>query len=418
MPLIEEAHKAARILLDHAYVRIVARASPDAICASALLTHALRRENVDFHVSWTRRLDEARLQTLAEERSDCTVLIGLGGDAARPESGAVRTIVMDAGPMTLQGDALVHDDAALSSLAHLVAAGISRRNVDLAPLALAGVIGSMRHIGGFRGLDAEILREAIEARILLREPSLGLEGTTLHAALAQLSAPYIAGITGRARNVKKLLTDMDLAGEMPPSSVKLPDAERIGDFLALRLLQQGAPDASLDALYRPVLRALNGPHMGLESGDTAHLAEAACIADRCGLAFAALWPDAAAAGEAGDLVTGAREALVQALVAAERDAKTEGRLIIAEAPSATLCRPLVDRLALSRGPPGALLVAHAPDGDGTYLALRSFGGHNAGEIARKVAPLAGAITAGNASEAHLFAPDATRALKSLAEALS
>src|SRR5687767_4637765 len=108
MALIEEAHKAARTLLDHAYVRIVARAEPDATCAAALLAHALRRENVDFHVSWTRRLDEATLKAIGDERPDCVVAVGLSGDAAAGEVPAARTLVIDAATPTLAGEAVVH----------------------------------------------------------------------------------------------------------------------------------------------------------------------------------------------------------------------------------------------------------------------------------------------------------------------
>ena len=394
MALIEEAHKAARILLDHAYVRLVVRADADATCAAALLAHALRRENVDFHVSWTRALDEAALQTLAHERPDCLVTIGLWAGSSAAELPAARHIALDveAGPTRV--DAGVHDDAALASLAHLVAAGVSRRNVDLAPLAVAGMFGAWRHVGGFRGLDAEVLQEALDARIMLRESALALHGSTLLNALSQLDAPFVAGVTGRARNAKKLLSDLDLSADASPGSLADAAAEQVGSFLTLRLLQQGATDAALDALFRPALRGLQGPHTGLECGDMARLAESACASGRCGLAFAALWPDPSAVAEAIELAGAFREELVAALLRAERDARREGGLFVVEAPRPELCRALADRVATSLAPRDCVTLVHAPEGDGAFVATRAFGGREARSF---------------------WVPDASRAIKTLSE---
>lgn len=415
MPLLEEAHKAARTLLDHAYVRIIARSTPDATFAAALLAHALRREGVDFHVSWARRLDARVADALAEERPDLLVLVGLSGDAALAAPTAGRRIAIDHAAPTLDADAAVHDDASLAGLAHLVAAGVSKRNVDLAPLAIAGALASWRHVGGWRGLDAEILQDAVASGVVQREASMSLPGATLVGALAQLDAPFVAGVTGRARNVKKLVSDLHLPGDGQPAALAHDDGERLGSFLAARLLQQRAPDAAFDALFRPTLRALQGPHTGLEAGDLARQVEAACASGRCGLAFSALWPDPAAGGESADLLGAVREELVAALLRAERDARREGRLFVAEAPRAELCRPLADRLALSLARAECVTVVHAPEGEGAFVALRSWSGS---VDCADVVTRAGGPSAGTAREAHLWTPDATRALKALAEAVA
>ena len=412
MPLLEEAHKAARTLLDHAYVRIVARAEPDAVCAAALLALALRREGVDFHVSWVRRLDEAALAGLAEERADLLVLVGLSGDAASAAPAAARRIVIENGSPTLEGDAIVHADASLASIAHLVGVGISKRNRDLAPLALAGALASMRHVPGWRGLDAEVLSEAVEGGVVQRELALALPGTTLLGALTQLDAPFVAGVTGRARNVKKILAELGLDADAPPGALGEDGAERLGSLLTARLLQQDVPDAALDALFRPSLRALHGPHTGLDATELAAIADAACAAGQPGLAFGALWPDPSAAGDALQALAAAREEMVAALLRAERDGRREGRLYVVEAARAGLCRPLADRLALSLAPAGCLVVVHAPDVGGAFVALRSWSVDCAG-AARRVGILAG----GSAREAHFWTPDATHAVKALAEAL-
>lgn len=427
MALIEEAHKAARTLLDHAYVRLVARAEPDAVCAAALLGHALRRENVDFHVTWTPRVTEALAASLAEERNDCLVLIGLSGDSAVADVVAARKVVIDRSQGAFPAEATLDPrhasestEAGLASLAHLVAVAMSKRNRDLAPLAVTGALAAGRHVGGFRGLDAEVLSEAVDAGLLLQEPALGLHGPTLLQALGQMDSPFVAGVTGRARNVKKLVADLKLSSDAPPASLAEADAERLGSFLTLRLLAQGAPDAALDALYRPTLRGLQGPHTGLEAGELARAVEAACAASRSGLGFAALWPDSAAGAELIEIAAQARDELVAALLRAERDARAEGGLHVVDAPREGLCAPLALRVALSLCPAGRVAVARHAGPEGTTFALRAFHAANLAHAARHAAQAVGGHSWGDAREARLWAPaaEADRALKALAEALA
>lgn len=416
MTLVEEAHRAARLLLDHAYVRIVARAEPDAVCAAALLGHALRRETIDFHVSWLPRLTAAHADRLDEERADLLVTIGLAGDADRALTG--RRIALDREPAAPGAEATLdarEGEAApsLAALAHLVAVGISKRNRDLAPLALAGWRAAGEPASA---LDDSILREAIDTSLVAKEARLALSGPTLTQALAQLDAPYVAGLTGRARNVKKLVADLDLAGDAPPGSLDAAQTERLGSFLAARLLQQRAPDAAFDALFRPGLRALQGPCTGLEAGDLARLVENACAVGRCGLGFAALWPDPAVGGELVEVAETTREERVAAMMRAERDARREGRLLVLEAPREALCAGLAERAALSM--PGDLVVATHVDADEARLALRSHeGGPDAGAAARYAAQVAGGKAHGTTRNATLVGRDAGRLLKALAEAL-
>lgn len=428
MALIEEAHKAARLLLDHSYVRILARDDPDAVCAAALLGHALRRENVDFHVSWLPRLDEANARALEEERNDATVLLGLSQDAQAGWAAGGRTVVLETTRAALPGEAVLdaahstesRPEMSLSALAHLVGVAVSKRNRDLAPLALSGATATRRHLGGWHGLDAEILSESVDADILYAEPGLALHGATLLTAISTLESPFVAGVTGRARNVKKLLGELRLNGDAPPSSVAGHDAERLGSLLAVRLLTQEAPDVSLDALFRPCHRALQGPHTGMEVGEMARLVEAACVSGRCGLAFAALWPEPAAGAEVVDAASAVRDELVAALLRAERDLRAEDRLRVAEAPRAALVGALADRVAMALAPADALAVARHAAPEGVTLGLRAYlpGEADVGKAARAAAHACDGHAWGEHGRARAWVPAAEegRFLKAMAEA--
>lgn len=427
MALIEEAHKAARLLLDHAYVRIAARAEPDAVCAAAILTHALRRENVDVHVTWLARLDSHAAQALADEAPEALMLLGLSGDDAHSPPAGARRIALDRANATLDAEAILdparshdaHAELSLSALAQLVAIGISRRSADLAPLALAGALCA--HAGRPSGLDAEIAADAVDSETMVRAPTLSLHGPTLTQALAQLDVPYVAGLTGRARNVKKLVGELGLAGDAPPTGVEGADAEKLGSYLALRLLEQGAPDAALDALFRPAHRALKGPLTGFEMGDVARRVEAACAAGRPSLAFAAAWPDSGALAEIAEIGSAARDEIVAALLRAERERRVEGALVVADAPRATACALVADRVATSLAPAGATSVARHADAVHVTLAARAIGGKaHVGKALRHAAAATGALVVGTRGEGRASVPVEHEGhfLKALAEALA
>lgn len=409
MSLVEEAQKAARLLHEHAYVRILARAGDaDAACAAALLAHAMRREGIDFHVTWTARLDAPAAHMLSEEKNDALVLLGLGGDASEREPMAGRKLIVDHDAQPLPGEAVLHDDASLASLSSMVAVALSPRNLDLAPLALAGAVAARRHILGWSGLDARILAEATASGVVQNTQALNLRGGTLLAALSALDAPCVSGLTGRARNAKKLVTDLQLTGEAPPQSLPDADAERLGSHLTLRLLQQGASDAALDALFRPKLATLKGPHTGYDAAELALLSETAAALGRSGLALAALWPDEAARGELSQLADTLRDDLVAALLKAERELRHEGpTLAWADATNAGLCAPLADRIALALVPERHLVLVRAPGAQPEHVqvALRSFApAHDISILTRTAAASCGGWAAGTRREARATVP--------------
>src|SRR5581483_2396826 len=349
------------------------------------------------------------------------VLVGLGGDATADDVPALHKVVLDAAPTTLSGSAvLAGERAGVASLAHMVGVAVAKRNADLAPLALAGAFASWGDVGGLAGLDAQILSEARDAGVVAPEAALSLSGATLLSSLSSLDAPFVAGVTGRARNAKKLVGDLRLGSDAPPAHLSPADAERLGSFLTVRLLAQGAPDAALDALYRPALRALQGPLTGLDVRDLARQAEAACAQERAGLAFAALWPDAQAGAEASQIADAVREELVAALLRAERERRAEGRLVVADAPRAGLCAPLADRIALALAPAGRVAVARHAEGADVSLALRGFGATTLASAARHAAQACGGWSWGDAGRARATLPAAEegRFLKTLEGALA
>lgn len=427
MTLLEDAQRDAKLLKEHAYVRILTRDDPDAYCATTLLAHALRRSEIDFHVSYAPHLDEGRVARLAEDEDDCLVLIGFDAEVSAriPRSGAGNDAEASAsarfqasGPgndaepsaeasatrtrITLPRS----DHASISGAAQMIAVGLHPKNADLAPLAIAGALAARSAASH----DARILEDAAASGVVRKSVTLNLHGTSLLTALSQTDEPYLPGITGRARNAKKLLTELGLSSDAPPEALSAQDSQRLGDALALRLLHERAPERALDALFRTSARALKGPNTGQDAHDLARLARAAAASGRGGLAFAALWGDEAAQRELGDLSLSLRDEMVAALLKAEHEIRREGPLSIADAPRSGACALFADRLALSFAPHG-VAIGRFVDGDVATLASSS---HR-----NEIAPAALAVGGHAASGvARVPALEESRFLKLLAEAMA
>ena len=72
-------------------------------------------------------------------------------------------------------------------------------NWDNAPWALSGAIGDRQHVGGFHGLNAILVDEAIRRSALVRRPGAALLGPTVGAALATSIDPYFRRLSGQHR---------------------------------------------------------------------------------------------------------------------------------------------------------------------------------------------------------------------------
>lgn len=388
MTLVEDAQRDAKLLKEHAYVRILTRDDPDAYCATTLLAHALRRSEIDFHASFVPHLDEAQRAQLAEDADNCLLLIGF--DA---EHQAHVTLARD-------------EQASISGAAQMIAVAINPKNADLAPLAIAGAMGAR----SAAALDAKILQDAAASGVVRQDVSLNLHGSSLLTALSQIDEPYLPGITGRARNAKKMLTELGIGSDIPPESLQPQDAQRLGDALALRLLHERAPERALDALFRTSARALRGPNTGQDAFDLARLARAAAASGRGGLAFAALWGDESAQRELGDLALALRDEIVASLLKAEHEIRREGVLSIADAPRSSACALFADRLALSFAPHGVAIARFVEDDVATLAASSQ---------RNEIAPAALAVGGHAASGvARVPASEESRFLKLLAEAMA
>lgn len=425
MVLAEEARKAASLLVDHEYVRVVARAGDgDSLAAGALLSLAIEREGVDYHFSTLPVLDEVGLRRLKDERNEVLVLVDLPVLDARHAVGLAGSLVLvhdaDATPDVEDAVAVTADEAArgtecaASTLAFAIARALSRRNTDLAPLALAGPFAEGQHAGGgLRGLNAEFAAEALESRALVRESGLALPGGSLLEAVAQGVEPYFTGLGGRARLAQKFLKDARLPLEDAPEALAPDAAERVASALALRLLEAGAPDGAVDALAAPRWRAPEGALAGETPVGLARRYRAAASRGGTGAAVAWLWDRAGLDAALADAERALHEQALSALVRAERDVSGARGALVVEAPDALSARAVADLAATSLAPARVPVLAWAEAGERLVVAGRAsrarvLDGLDLGAAFRASAAALGGHAVGNRASGVAHVPAAAR----------
>lgn len=406
MVLAEPANRAARILQDQDLVRIVTHADGDGLAAAGLLARALRRAGVDFHATALEGLTREALHDLADEAQDCTVLLDLPpGDLPVHEAGD-RVLVLDHHPLpeaeaprpaareddVLQVQARERVDACFdacaASVALLVAQALDDANLDLFPLAAAGAVADRHHVGGLRGLNAQLAAEALEAGLEAPTDLLVHPEAPVLEALAREAAPFLPGLGGRARAVQGFLQDHGLDPHETAGDLDASDRRTLATGLALHLLEAGAHPGAVDDLVGPRFPV---PVDGVRSAhDLAYLLDHAARTGRPGLGLAALLGDGAARDAARDLARKRADALVQRLVRLEREGLDErGLLRVFPVDDPSLLSPAAD-LVLPTLAGGAPTVAVAAGSDPVRVEARRGPARPPGDLDLRAALEAGA----------------------------
>lgn len=162
----------------------------------------------------------------------------------------------------------------------------AKKNVDLAPAAIAGGVSDRQHLGGFHGLLGYCVEVAVARKKLAKTQGLTLDGKTVLDAVAGSIDPYFARFTGDADATKALLKSLEVPPQAAPEALTGGQAKRIATRLDEELARQGALQERAFPLFGDRLR-LPGGNVPTVFALT-HLLEAVTAAGAHQLAFALL----------------------------------------------------------------------------------------------------------------------------------
>jgi RecJ-like exonuclease len=112
-------------------------------------------------------------------------------------------------------------------------------NWDNAPWGLSGAIADRQHVGGFGGLNATLVDEAVRRSLVQHRPALGLFGPTVGEAVARSIDPYFPGLSDRPEAVGPFLQGLTIDPATPPLGLDAAAEQRLYDALTARLTEHG-----------------------------------------------------------------------------------------------------------------------------------------------------------------------------------
>lgn len=328
MSLEARCQGAAKRLEDTDFLRIVSDDDADGIAAAGILTRALDRAAIPFHLT----LDRLYVEDYRDlQRHDAVLLMDQGaGELDELAEHPGKVIVLDHHQIEGRAPHALHvnphlegidgtHDACTSALAFLTAMALSEDNVDLAPIAMAGIVGDRQHVPELGEINAAIARRGLEAGSLRLTEGLSLPPRAgLADALASSIDPYLATIGGRASRAAAFLEDLGLPARQRLTDLSDDEQRRLASAIVAHLV---TCDVEPDAIEQVAGERYEGRVCArqLAAGHLSSLFNACEREDEASLGVAIAHGDQAALRDAEEHAQGYRDSLLEGLLKLEND---------------------------------------------------------------------------------------------------
>jgi len=276
-------------------VRVVSHYDVDGVCAGSIVTAACLRAGLRVHTSFIDNPGPAELGRISEGAWDVAVVSDMGSGQAAELAAIGRPLIILDHHVKQGGERPQHlhevsagdfgyegaKDLCGSTMALLFAlAAGGEANWDLAPQALAGAIGDMQDVGGWRKANAAIVAEAVRRGVLEKRRSVAVSGPTVGAALERGNDPFVKGVSGSPEGAAALLAKLGIDGGKPVEALTPQEVRALGSCLVVSLVGAGVVPRSAQ---RVVQERLWWPQRGVWVDDFSHEVNAAGRLNKAGL---------------------------------------------------------------------------------------------------------------------------------------
>jgi len=327
----ESLKQALKIINSASMLRVISHHDADGIAAAGIFTSALRRAHKQFHLSIVKGLDAEDVERLAKEGNEAILMFDMGSGqidsiekidakiAALDHHKPIRKSkkVVQANPHFYDIDGMT--EACASSLSLLAAVMMDPCNWDLAPIAIAGIIGDRQHMGGMRGINQQILDYAVDKGSVQVQKGLNLKGPSVADAISDSEDPYFVGLSGRRDNVLAFLESVKINPDTPVGALDEVYRRKLTSMLSLRLMGQGCRPETVEELVAEIYWI---PSMSLSAADLADLLNACGRMDHEGLGIALCMGDKESLEHAGELRREYSRKIMEELLVIENDGAT------------------------------------------------------------------------------------------------
>ena len=261
------AQKAASLISDadpSARFRVISHYDADGITAAAIICKALYRKGYDFHVSLMRNPFTKGLENVKKEQNDFIIFTDMGsGQLDMIEQINAQSIIIDHHQLKKENvsDHILqinanqcgingNYEACGATLSYAVAKALNEANTDLIAFALAGATGDKQYIGGFKGYNKTLVKEAIENPQVSKEIGLKLSESTLLDSLFYSVEPYYKDLSGDQEHCDTFLKTMHIDPSEDYINLSKDDKKKLHSALMLHLIKQGCESTILDTVIR------------------------------------------------------------------------------------------------------------------------------------------------------------------------
>ncbi|MCI4351974.1 MAG: DHH family phosphoesterase [Thermoplasmata archaeon] len=286
--------------------RVIYHYDGDGIGAASALVRGLRRLGYGFQTTALKGVERARIEELLHATPGPVIVTDTG--ASWPESYAAHrfpVIVLDhhtypgsptppscpphvafVNPLDWGVDGMT--EMCASTLSWLFTIFLDPKNWDNVPWALSGAIHDRQHVGGFRGLNGTLVREALHRQLLTERTELVLRGATVAAGLEASIDPYFVGLSGRPEAASEFVGRLGISADRTLDALETGDRDRLTAALAGQLAQQGARPEFCE---RVMTERWNFPGETVDAEELSQLQNAAGRAGQPGVGVALAFGD-------------------------------------------------------------------------------------------------------------------------------
>jgi single-stranded-DNA-specific exonuclease len=270
MALRKSVERAAELIKDHAYARIISHYDADGITSAGIICNALLRRDIQFHTTIVSKLDRSFIQGLDEDliifcdmgtaqsdliteylnKKDVIILDHHVLSTSPPISRASSVLLINpfsSKSMEKRGmENEIGDGICAAGLSYLMARCMAgdKGNLDLAGLAVAGTLGDKLELN--KGINKLIVDEAIKEGVISVKKGLKLGDGKIRDLILFSTEPYIP-LAGKGEWVDAFLSKVGIDGDKNVSDLGKEAEKRLTDAL-FSLLRESNPEISEDAL--------------------------------------------------------------------------------------------------------------------------------------------------------------------------
>jgi len=259
--LEKKLERAISILEDHDKFRLITHYDADGISASAVLARTVMKCQKGFHTTFIDSFPEeipsgypiiftdignSYLDRISEVDEDVIVLDHHDVKNNNPSiTDGENKVFINPHDHGIDGS----QEVSGGTLALLLAIMHDETNWEESIYGLAGAAADKQAIGGFTGLNSELLKESIENGYLEQRTGLFIDGENIRDALMKACDPYFPGISGEAKKIDNILVDLEIDPEARLDSINVEKKRKLNSLLVLSLIRKDISVHVIESIY-------------------------------------------------------------------------------------------------------------------------------------------------------------------------